>query len=179
MKLFTAALLATVFGVTATSANAQTSVDAGVDASAAGSVTAGTNDTSAGADAAAGANAGVSATTATGGDSDGSTGSYADLSASLSSSTNADFTTMSNVSDINIVLISTLGAEASGDAWAQLRSSNSANVERLHSSIESNSALNARLTAELSAAGDFTLDDVVAISTSADGALTVYVDDTN
>jgi hypothetical protein len=47
----------------------------------------------------------------------------------------------------------------------------------LRTAFENNTELHSEVEAALSAKGDFTMDDVVSISTSADGQLTLVVDD--
>ena len=153
-----------MFAATVTMAIGQVSVDAGASTSVGGTVGTNTDNNSTsvgtGVDASVGVSADTNTSTSTSGATDASTGSFADLNASITSSASTDFSTITDASDINIVLISSLDAEAQGSAWAELKSAYSANVDRLQGDIEENASLNARLTAELSAAGEFTLDDV-------------------
>lgn len=78
----------------------------------------------------------------------------------------------SSVTNIEIIPLSSLkgSARAHAKALAQLTKKHASSISKLDNSI----AANAKLMAKLTAAG-YTADQVVAISTSANGSVTLYV----
>ena len=104
----------------------------------------------------------------------GSIGNYGSLISSLNAGKMADLTTFVATSTVNCVKVSTLKGDASADATAldNALTQNAAQVTGLKTSIEGNAALKAKLEASTCP-----IDDVVAITTEADGSFTVYIDD--
>lgn len=104
----------------------------------------------------------------------GAMANYGSLISSLNANKMADLTTFTATSTVNCVKISTLKGDASGDATAldNALSKNSAGVTSLKASIEANADLKAKLDPTTCP-----VDDIVAVTTEADGSFTVYVDD--
>ena len=99
---------------------------------------------------------------------------YGSLISSLNAGKMADLTKFTDTSTVNCVKVSTLKGDASADATAldNALSKNAAQVTSLKTSINGNAALKAKLdTAKCP------IDDIVAVTTEADGSFTVYVDD--
>ena len=120
-----------------------------------------------GANANASANAGANV----GGMSDNTFGS---VMSSLSSSGDVDLSAINDEAKVSVVLLSSLQGNAATEA-AALDEALTANAEKmttLHSNIDANAAIKAKLEAE-----GHTTDDVVAVKSNADGSLIVYVDD--
>lgn len=147
-------------------------VDAGVDASKDGvNVDVGADtDVKAGEslDANASVGAGASATV------DAEDNNFDALSAALATSGDFDFSVVTDETDITIVLISGLDGDIAVDGAGldeELASSADAQTT-LHTNIDGNAAIKAKLEAE-----GFTSSDVVAVKSKADGSILVYVDD--
>ena len=139
----------------------------GVDAGAGVTVETPAVDAKTGADAKANANAsgnvgGMAANT------------YGSVISSVSGSADVDLAGVTDEANVTIVLLSSLQGNAATEAAAldQALSANADALTTLHSNIEANAAIKAKLEAE-----GYTADDVVAVTSSADGAVTVYVDD--
>jgi hypothetical protein len=95
---------------------------------------------------------------------------YDSLTSTLSGSANADLTTVTDQSQVTIVLLSSISGEAGGfdEAFAANAEGNTA----LQGNISGNAAISAKLEAE-----GYTSADVVAVKSNADGSILVYVDD--
>lgn len=104
----------------------------------------------------------------------GSIGNYGSLISSLNAGKMADLTTFTATSTVNCVKVSTLEADASADAKAldNALSKSATAVTDLKTAINGNAEFKAKL-------GPTTcpVDDIVAVTTEADGSFTVYVDD--
>ena len=74
--------------------------------------------------------------------------------------------------DVSIVFVSSLEASGNAQALDNALEKNAGAMATLHASLESNAALKAKLDAE-----KIMIEDVVAVTTSTDGKVTVYVDD--
>ena len=122
-------------------------------------------------DAKAGANAKANASSNAGGMA-GNT--YGSVISSLSGSAAIDLSGVTDEANVTIVLLSSLQGNADTEAAAldQALSANADAMTTLHSNVEANATIKAKLEAE-----GYTSDDVVALTSSADGAVTVYVDD--
>lgn len=126
----------------------------------------------AGADAAANAGGAAMSTDAT------ATGSVsADNYGSLISTLNSgkatwDLSAVSADADIAIVNLSSLKANGEPKALDNALDKNKDSLTTLHASITSNAALKAKLEAQ-----GVTIDSIVAVTTAADGKVTVFVDD--
>ncbi|RYG86057.1 MAG: hypothetical protein EON59_10860 [Alphaproteobacteria bacterium] len=132
-------------------------VDANVKAGVAGSAAAGT--TAASADA-----------TATGSVS---TENYGTLVSTLNAGKGTvDLSAVSADADIAIVSLSSLKANGNTNALDNALEKNKATLGTLHASITANAALKAKLEAQ-----GVMVDSVVAVTTAADGKVTVFVDD--
>lgn len=143
--------------------------DAGVGVDVGAGVTAETPavDAKAGADVKANANASSNA----GGVAD---NTYGSVISSLSASADVDLAGVTDEANVTIVLLSSLQGNADTEA-AALDQALSANVDAmttLHSNVEANAAIKAKLEAD-----GYAADDVVAVTSSAEGTVTVYVDD--
>jgi hypothetical protein len=139
-------------------ASTDTNVDAGVD-------------TNTGASGKANANAGAHANANAGDVAD---NTYGSVMASIKSSANLDLSSITDESQISIVLLSSLQGDAATES-ASLDAELSANADAqagLHSRLEGNSAISAKLEAEGHA-----IEDVVSVKTKADGSVIIYVDD--
>lgn len=153
----------TIATLLATSALPILAQDAGVqvDAGAAVSV-----DTPA-ADAAAGAatDAAASATL---------DNTYDSVTSSIAGSAAVDLSAVTDESKINIVLLSSLEGDvaAGGTALDEAVSANAEGNTALHTNIDGNATIKAKLEAE-----GYASSDVVAVKSNADGSITVYVDD--
>lgn len=141
------------------------SVDAGAGTST--SVDAGTN---AGANAGGGAD--MSAKTSGGASSQ----TYGSVVSALNSSggASADLSAVTDSTTINIIPLSSLKGEAAANAEAldKALSEKSSDLTTLRTKIDANAALKAKLEADGHAS-----DDVVAVTSEADGSLNVYIDD--
>lgn len=156
MKL---SVLALVAAITLPLAGTAYALDTAVKAGAAGSVAAGTDAVAAGADA-----------TATGSVS-------ADNYGTLISTLNAgkgmtDVGAISADADITVVSVSSLKATGDTSALDNALDKNKDAMTSLHASITSNAALKAKLETQ-----GVTIDNIVAVTTAADGKVTVFVDD--
>lgn len=117
-------------------------------------------------DAGAGVDANAGATT--------SDYSYADLDAALQGAANANLSSVTADTTIDIVAISTLGDEGqfTKDAFATSRSEYADQIATLQSNVGGNADITSALEA-----GGYSPDDVVGVWSQADGTLTVFVDD--
>jgi hypothetical protein len=159
----------TIAALLASSAFPAFAQDAGVGVDAGAGVTVDTPavDAQVGTDTKANANASSNA----GGVAD---NTYGSVISSVSGSADVDLAAVTDEANVTIVLLSSLQGDAATEA-AALDAALSANADAmttLHSNIEANAAIKAKLEAE-----GYTSDDVVAVTSSADGAVTVYVDD--
>lgn len=143
-------------------ASTDTSVDAGVD-------------TDAGAKGKASANAGANANAnANANAGDMADNTYGSVMASIKGSADLDLSSITDESKISIVLLSSLQGDAATES-AALDAELTTNADAqagLHSRIEGNTAITAKLEAEGHA-----VEDVVSVKTKADGSVIVYVDD--
>lgn len=139
----------------------------GVDARAGVSVDTPAGDAGVGADANAKANASSNA----GGASDNTFGSVV---SSISGSADVDLSTVTDESKVTIVLLSSLQGNAATEAAAldEALTANADAITTLHSDLEANATIKAKLEAEGHATSD-----VVAVKSNADGSVIVYVDD--
>lgn len=140
-----------------TSAGVSTDISAGVSAEL----------PSASVDATGNANANANA----GGNSD---NTYGSVVSSIAASGDIDLTTYVDETKVTIVLLSELQGNAAAEASAldNALNSNADAVTKLHTNVEANAVIKAKVEA-----GGYTVDDVVAVKTAADGSLIVYVDD--
>ncbi len=141
-------------------ASTDTNVDAGVD-----------TNTDAGANGKASADAGANASAHA---DDMADNTYGSVMASIKGSADLDLSSITDESKISIVLLSSLQGDAATES-AALDAELTANADAqagLHSRIEENTAITAKLEAEGHA-----VEDVVSVKTKADGSVIVYVDD--
>ncbi|MHA6693000.1 hypothetical protein [Devosia sp. A449] len=99
---------------------------------------------------------------------------YGSVASSIAGSADVDLSTVADEASITIILLSSLQGNADTEA-AALDAAVAANAEAvatLHSNIEANAAIKAKLEAEGHSA-----EDVVAVKSNADGSVIVYVDD--
>jgi hypothetical protein len=96
---------------------------------------------------------------------------FASLETSLNAGTMINLSTVTEASTVNFVTVSSL----QGYDPAALDTSLSSKTEAM-ASLRTNVEANAALKAKLEAAG-YSSDDVLAIQSGADGALTIYIDD--
>lgn len=101
----------------------------------------------------------------------GSIGDFNTLISTINAGAKVDLAGVTDASTVNFVKVSALPNVDPAAIDAALTAKPDA-VTTLHADIE----VNAALKAKLEAAG-YTTDDVLAIQTGADGALTVYIDD--
>lgn len=143
--------------------------DAGVQVDTGAGVTVDTPavDAAAGVDANAKANANANA----GGMSDNTYGSVVSF---IKGSADVDLTTVTEEANITIVLLSSLQGNAANEAAAldEALTANADGMTTLHTNIDGNAAIKAKLEAE-----GHTSADVVAVKSNADGSVIVYVDD--
>ena len=83
-----------------------------------------------------------------------------------------DLSGISADANITVVKLSTLKVEGEANALDNAIKKNADAMSSLHASVSGNAALKAKLDAD-----SIAVDDVVAVTTGADGAVTVYVDD--
>jgi hypothetical protein len=161
-KTIATTAIAALLAATALPALAQ---DAGVGVDAGAGVTVDTPavDAEAGADANANANAG--------GMSD---NTYGSVVSSVSGSADVDLSTVTDESKVTIVLLSSLQGNAATEAAAldEAISANADGMTTLHTNIDANETITAKLEAE-----GYASSDVVAVKSNADGSIIVYVDD--
>jgi hypothetical protein len=157
----------TVAALLATSALPVLAQDAGVQVDAGAGVTVDTPavDAAVGADANANANANAAGT---------SDNTYGSVVSSIKGSADVDLSAVTDEANITIVLLSSLQGDAATEAAAldEALTANADGMATLHTNIDGNAAIKAKLEAEGHAASD-----VVAIKSSADGSIVVYVDD--
>ncbi len=157
----------TIAALLATSAMPLLAQDAGVQVDTGAGVTV---DTPA-VDAAAGADAKANANAKAGGMSD---NTYGSVVSSIKGSADVDLSAVTDEANVTIVLLSSLQGDAATEAAAldEALSANADGQTMLHTNIEGNAAIKAKLEAEGHAASD-----VVAVKGNADGSIVVYVDD--
>jgi uncharacterized protein YraI len=104
----------------------------------------------------------------------GSIGNYGSLISSLNAGKMADLKTFTAASTVNCVKVSTLKGDASADATAldNALTKSATQVTDLKTAINANADLKAKLDPTTCP-----VDDIVAVTTEADGSFTVYVDD--
>lgn len=104
----------------------------------------------------------------------GSVGNYGSLVSSLNANKMADVKTFTSTSIVNCVKVSTLKGDASGDAAAldNALTKSATLVTELKAAINANADLKAKLDTTTCP-----IEDIVAVTTEADGSFTVYVDD--
>jgi len=188
------ATLAQVSAGGALDAGSSISVDAGgtsVDAGATGSANANASS-NAGGNGNASGNAGGSANSNAGGNGNSNASANASGSAEgqlnygsiisdlrSSSVTTADIEAIDDDAQINIVTLSELRGNAAENANAldEAVSAQGTTLAELQAAIEGNTDLSTTIEAALQAEGDFDMEDVVAITSSANGELTLVVDD--
>ena len=157
----------TIAALLSTSALPVLAQDAGVQVDAGAGVTV---DTPA-ADAAVGADANANANANAGGMSD---NTYGSVVSSIQGSADVDLSTVTDEAKVTIVLLSSLQGNAATEAAAldEALTANAAGQTTLHTNIDGNAAIKAKLEAE-----GYASSDVVAVKSNADGSLIVYVDD--
>ena len=155
----------TIAALLSTSALPVLAQDAGVQVDAGAGVTVDTPaaDAAVGADANANANAG--------GMSD---NTYGSVVSSIQGSADVDLSTVTDEAKGTIVLLSSLQGNAATEAAAldEALTANAAGQTTLHTNIDGNAAIKAKLEAE-----GYASSDVVAVKSNADGSVIVYVDD--
>ena len=155
----------TVAALLASSALPAMAQDAGAQVDAGAGVTVDTPavDAGVGADANANANAG--------GMSD---NTYGSVVSSIGGSADVDLSTVTDEAKVTIVLLSSLQGNAATEAAAldEALSANADGMATLHTNIDGNATIKAKLEAEGHATSD-----VVAVKSNADGSIIVYVDD--
>lgn len=163
-KTLIATTIATMLATTAMPAFAQ---DAGVQVDTGAGVTVETPAV----DAAVGANANANANANAGGMSD---NTYGSVVSSIQGSADVDLSTVTDESKVTIVLLSSLQGDAATEAAAldEALSANADGMTTLHTNIDGNATIKAKLEAEGHATSD-----VVAVKSNADGSVIVYVDD--
>lgn len=163
-KTIIATTIATLLAATALPALAQ---DAGVQVDTGAGVTV---DTPA-VDAAVGADANANANANAGGMSD---NTYGSVVSSIQGSADVDLSTVTDEFKVTIVLLSSLQGDAAAEAAAldEALSANADGMTTLHTNIDGNATIKAKLEAEGHATSD-----VVAVKSNADGSVIVYVDD--
>jgi len=141
----------------------------GVDAGAGVSVDSQAGNAQVGTDANAGANANANANA--GGNSD---NTYGSVISSISGSADVDLSAVTDEAKVTIVLLSSLQGDAAAEASAldEALSADAEGQTTLHTNIEGNDTIKAKLEAE-----GFAASDVVAVKSNADGSVVVYVDD--
>ena len=99
---------------------------------------------------------------------------YGSVVSSVAGSADIDLTTYTDETKVTIILLSELQGNAATEASAldNALTSNSEALTKLHANVEANAVIKAKVEA-----ANFTVDDVVAVKTAADGSLIVYVDD--
>jgi len=159
-KTIATTAIAALLAATALPALAQ---DAGAGVGAGVTVDTPAVDAKVGADANANANAG--------GMSD---NTYGSVVSSVSGSADVDLSTVTDEAKVTIVLLSSLQGDAATEAAAldEAISANAEGMTTLHTNIDGNAAIKAKLEAE-----GYASSDVVAVKSNADGSLIVYVDD--
>lgn len=159
-KTIIATTLATLLAASALPVLAQ---DAGVQVDTGVTVDTPAVDAAAGADAKANANAG--------GMSD---NTYGSVVSSIKGSADVDLSAVTDDANITIVLLSSLQGDAATEAAAldEALTADADGQATLHTNIDGNAAIKAKLEAEGHAAAD-----VVAVKSNADGSIIVYVDD--
>ena len=157
----------TMAALLATSALPVLAQDAGVQVDAGAGVTV---DTPA-VDAAVGADANANANANAGGMAD---NTYGSVVSSVKGSADVDLSTVTDEAKITIVLLSSLQGDAATEAAAldEALPANADGMATLHTNIDGNAAIKAKLEAEGHASSD-----VVAVKSNADGSIIVYVDD--
>lgn len=170
-KTIIATTIAALLSTSALPALAQDAA-VGVDAGAGVTVDTPAVDAAAGADANANANANAANASANaGGMSDNTFGS---VMSSISGSGDIDLSAVTDEANVTIVLLSSLQGNADTEAAAleEALSANADAMTTLHTNVEGNAAIKAKLEAEGHASSD-----VVAVKSNADGSVIVYVDD--
>jgi hypothetical protein len=155
-----------LLALTALPANAQ-DASAGVSTDISASVSAELPSVETGTSVDASANASANA----GGNSD---NTYGSVVSSIAGSADIDLTTYTDETKVTIVLLSELQGNAANEASAldNALSTNAEAMTKLHTNVEANAVIKAKLEA-----GGHSVDDVVAVKTAADGSLIIYVDD--
>jgi hypothetical protein len=106
--------------------------------------------------------------------STGNADTYGSLISSFAAGKMADLSTFTSASTVNCVMVSSLKGDAATEAAAldKALTDNAAAVTTLKTSVSGNADLKAKLEAS-----NCPIDKVVAVTSGADGAFTVYVDD--
>jgi hypothetical protein len=102
----------------------------------------------------------------------GATVNYGNVISAIQAGKNADLTTITDSSTINIVLVSDLKANGDANALDNALKKNADAADTLKANVETNATLKAKLTA-----GGYTNDQVVAVLAETDGSFTVVVND--
>jgi hypothetical protein len=100
-------------------------------------------------------------------------GANADFDAAVLAMGNAtaETTELQGLAEIGTVNVVKVGTEAEhGQAWTDAMSQHQADIDALHTAIEGNASLKAKLDEQA-----ILLDDVLGLDVGADGAITVYV----
>jgi len=97
---------------------------------------------------------------------------YGSLISSLQTGASANLTAITDTTTINFVTVSSVKANGNANALDNALDKNKDAVAKLRTDVAANAALSAKLKAS-----GYTAEQVVAVSTEADGSVTVYVDD--
>ena len=99
---------------------------------------------------------------------------YDSVTASIAGSATADLSGVTEETQVTIVLLSSLegDAAAGGTALDEALSANAEGMTTLHTNIDGNATIKAKLEAE-----GYASSDVVAVKSNADGSVVLYVDD--
>ena len=96
---------------------------------------------------------------------------YGSVISTLQSGSSVDVGTL-GATNVNVVTMSSIKANGNTNALDNALKKNGSSVTKLRSDID----LNTALAAKIKAAG-YTTDQVIAVKSGADGAVTIYVDD--
>src|SRR3569833_1585037 len=96
---------------------------------------------------------------------------YGSVISSLQSGSSVDVGTLGGT-NVNVVTMSSIKANGNTNALDNALKKNGSNITKLHSNID----LNTALAAKIKAAG-YTTDQVIAVKSGTKGAVTIYVDD--
>lgn len=99
---------------------------------------------------------------------------YGSVVSSVAGSADVDLSTVTDEAKVTIVLLSSLQGDAATEAAAldEALSANAEGMTTLHTNIDGNDTIKAKLEAE-----GYASSDVVAVKSNADGSIIVYVDD--
>lgn len=99
------------------------------------------------------------------------TDTYGTVISTLQSGSTVDLATL-GTSNVNVVTMSSIKANGNTTALDNALKKHSTTVSKLRTDIATNAALKAKITA-----AGFKADQVIAVTSGADGSVTIYVDD--